>query len=77
MLCLDGDLLTLRGHPRLYSGADGSLLHEWPDLATGDAECSIVWDKGFSGPARVAVDPHRPRFAVTDGEQVTVVTRAG
>jgi hypothetical protein len=50
------------------------LAYEWPDLNTGQADSSIVWDKAFSGPARIAVDEPRSRFAVTDGQHITIVT---
>jgi hypothetical protein len=74
LLVVAGAILALRGHPRLYDPADGSLLAEWPDLPTGEADSSIVWDRSFSGPVRVAVHPSQPRFAVTDGRRVTVIT---
>jgi hypothetical protein len=67
------DILALYNHPRLYDGTNGELTTEWPDLATGHADGSIVWDNSFSGPARVAVDQLNRRFAVTDGEQITIV----
>jgi hypothetical protein len=70
-------VLALNGHPRLFDPADGELLHEWPDIDTGTADSSIVWDRGFSGPARVAVDSTRSMFAVTDGEQVHIVSLGG
>ncbi|MET8762587.1 hypothetical protein [Lentzea sp. NPDC004782] len=73
LLPIAGDILSVHEFPRLYSGEDGELLAEWPDLATGRSGTSIVWDKTFSGPARVAVDEAGRRFAVTDGERVTVI----
>ncbi|MFD5248277.1 hypothetical protein ACFWIW_27315 [Amycolatopsis sp. NPDC058340] len=68
-----GDFLALYDHPRLYDGDTGDLIAAWPELSTGHADSSIVWDRFFSGPARVAVDEIRRRFAVTDGELTTVV----
>ncbi|WP_410664987.1 hypothetical protein [Amycolatopsis sp. lyj-84] len=73
LVCVAGDIMALYGHPRLYDGNSGELLAEWPELATGHAESSIVWGKSFSGPARIAVDNANRRFAVTDGEDVTIV----
>lgn len=67
------DILALYRHPRLYDGTTGDLIAEWPDLDTGEAVGSIVWDKAFSGPARVAVDAAGNRFAVTDGGRITLV----
>jgi hypothetical protein len=68
-----GDILALHNHPRLYSSATGDLIAEWPDLETGHADSAIVWGKTFSGPARVAVDQTGNRFAITDGDRITVV----
>lgn len=68
-----GDILALHDHPRLYAAATGNLIAEWPDLPTGNADSAIVWDNTFSGPARVAVDQTGNRFAVTDGDRITIV----
>lgn len=68
-----GNVLALHGHPRLYDAATGDPIREWPDISTGHADSSIVWHKSFSGPARVAVDHTANRFAVTDGERITIV----
>jgi hypothetical protein len=65
--------LTLQHHPRLYDAVTGEQIAEWPDLSTGGADSSIVWDKSFSGPARVAIDHNANCFAATDGERVSVV----
>jgi hypothetical protein len=74
LLPLADGVLGLYPHPRLYDASTGELVHEWPDLSTGTAASSIVWDKTFSGPARIAVDERNNRFAVTDGQQISVVT---
>jgi hypothetical protein len=68
-----GNVLALHDHPRLYDAANGDQIAEWPDIATGHADSSIVWSRSFSGPARVAVDHTNQRFAVTDGKQITIV----
>lgn len=68
-----GNILALHDHPRLYAAATGDLIAEWPGLKTGHAESAIVWDKTFTGPARVAVDQTNKRFATTDGDRITVV----
>ncbi|MGW4248017.1 hypothetical protein [Nocardia sp. NPDC004722] len=70
---LAGRILSLYEHPRLYDATCGELIAEWPDLATGEVESSIVASDAFSGPARLAIDADHRRFAVTDGERVTVV----
>jgi hypothetical protein len=75
-----GDLLPIGNSipalyqcPRLYDAVTGELQAEWPDLDTGQADNSIVWDKAFSGPARVAVAEPGQRFAVTNRETITVI----
>ncbi|KAA2262720.1 hypothetical protein F0L68_12575 [Solihabitans fulvus] len=73
LVSIAGNILALHQYPRLYDANNGELLAEWPDLPTGDADSSIVWDKPFSGSARVAVDHVNRRFAVTDGDHVTVI----
>ena len=74
LLPLGDGILGLYQHPRLYDTCTGELAYEWPDLPTGTADSSIVWDKTFSGPARIAVDERKNRFAVTDGQRITVIT---
>lgn len=68
-----GGALSLNGHPRWWDASSGELRHEWPDLPTGDSDSSIVFDKAFSGPARIAVDEAGRRLAVTNGEEIVVV----
>jgi len=70
-------ILALHHHPRLYDTSTGELTCQWPDLPTGDATSSIVWDTSFSGPARIAVDESGCRFAVTDGQKITIITLDG
>lgn len=70
---LTGRVLALHDSPRLYDAATGDLIAAWPDLSTGHADSSIVWNHSLSGPARVAIDQANRRFAVTDSEQVMVV----
>lgn len=73
IVAVAGNILALHDHPRLYDAANGDQLAEWPDIATGHADSAIVWNSAFSGPARVTVDHTNQRFAVTDGEQITIV----
>lgn len=70
---LHGNVLAVHEHPVLYDAATGERLAEWPDLPTGESRSPIVYDRTFSGPNRIAVDPTTPRFAHTDGETVTIV----
>jgi hypothetical protein len=74
LLPMAGGVLGLYQHPRLYDASTGELAYEWPDLTTGTADSSIVWDKTFSGSARIAIDEPSNRFAVTDGQRITVIT---
>lgn len=73
LLPIGNRVLSLYRHPRLYDADTGQMRAQWPDLDTGQAASSIVWSKGFSGPARVALDHPGRRFAVTDGERIVVV----
>lgn len=68
-----GHILALNQHLRLYSADSGELLHEWPDLLTGESTSSITWSNTFRGPARVAIDPISGRLAHTDGERVRIL----
>jgi hypothetical protein len=68
-----GNVLAVHEHPVLYDGTNGERLAAWPDLPTGESCSPIVYDKTFTGPNRIAVDPLSPRFAHTDGETVTIV----
>lgn len=73
LLPVGNSMLALYQCPRLYDAGTGELQAEWADLDTGQADSSIVWDKAFSGPARIAIDEPGQRFAVTDGEKITVI----
>ena len=59
-------------HPRLLSTHDGSVLFEWPHLKTGQQTSSIIHHVD-SIPV-FAKHPTLPKFAVVDGEKITVVT---
>ena len=74
LIPMAGGVLALYHHPRLYDARTGDLACDWPDLPTGQAASSIVWDNAFTGPARIAVDEPARRFAVTDGQKITIVT---
>jgi hypothetical protein len=73
LLPIGNSVLSLYRHPRLYDAHTGQVQAQWPDLDTGQADSCIVWSKGFSGPARVAVHQPGRRFAVTDGERIVVI----
>lgn len=73
LIAIADGILALYDHPRFYNARTGDLVREWPDLRTGQAASSIVWDNSFSGPARIAVDEPGRRFAVTNGQKIIVV----
>lgn len=73
LMPLAGNILAVHQCPRLYDASSGELIAEWPDISTGSADSSIVWNKSFSGPARVAIDTLERRFAVSDGELINIV----
>jgi hypothetical protein len=77
LLPIGDGVLALFRHPRLYDAATGELLAHWPDLNTGEADGSIVGNRPFSGPARVAVDERGHRFAVADEGRVVVIQLGG
>jgi len=59
-------------HPRLLSTRDGSVVCEWPHLKTGQQTSSIIHHLDVI--PVFAKHPRLPRFAVVDGEKITVVT---
>lgn len=73
LVSLAGNVLALNQHPRLYDADSGLLLHQWPDLPTGESTSSITRGDTFAGPGRITIDPHQPRFAYTDGTRVVIV----
>lgn len=73
LLPVGDSILALYQCPRLYDATTGDLQAEWAGLHTGQADSPIVGDKAFSGPARVAVDERRQRFAVADEDRITVI----
>lgn len=73
LLPVGDSILALYQCPRLYAAATGELQAEWTGLHTGQADSSIVGDKAFSGPARVAVDEPGQRFAVAGEDRINVI----
>lgn len=66
------DVLALNPHPAVYRGSDGELIVMLLSLSTGRANGAFAAHAPFTGPARVAVDAAQARFAVTDGERLTI-----
>lgn len=59
-------------HPRLVRLADGKVLHEWPELATGEQASSIIHH--IDKPPPLALDPTGRRFAVATTDCIRVVS---
>jgi hypothetical protein len=67
-------VLSLYRHPKLIELSTGVLLHVWTELHSGLQDGSIV--RGLEGDAKpppMAVDAARNRFAIANGDAVTVV----
>jgi hypothetical protein len=67
------NVLALYEHPKVIDPRRGVVLAAWPDLATGRQTSSII-PRGSAPVPPVAVDDRRLRFAVADGDRVTVVS---
>ena len=58
-------------HPKLVEIATGEIVQRWPDLETGNQNGSISQNLDKLPP--LALDPANKRFAVADGERITVI----
>ncbi len=67
----DTHVVTFFETPRLIAVRTGRIVHEWPQLRTGEDVSSIVWRRR-SPP--LALDPTRRRFAVASDDAIEVVT---
>jgi hypothetical protein len=61
------------GHPKVIDLRTGAIMREWPELETGQRNSSITWSQQKPMPP-LALDPANRRFAVADGEAITVIT---
>lgn len=68
----DDRFVSFRGHPRLISLADGSVIAEWPDLPTEDLS-SCFSERRDNLPSPLALDPVNHRFAVFRDDAIHVV----
>ena len=67
-------VLSLHRHPKLIELATGKMLHVWTELRSGLQDGSIVWGlEGDAKPPPMAFDAARNRFAIANGDKVTVV----
>ena len=68
-------VLALRRHPNLIDLSTGEVLYTWDDLRTGLQTGSIIWGlKDRDIPPPYAYDPVNNRFAMADGETITVIS---
>lgn len=67
-------VLSLYRHPKLIELTTGEVLHVWTELHSGRQDGSIVLGlEGDAKPLPMAFDAARNRFAIANGDQVTVV----
>jgi hypothetical protein len=67
-------VLSLYRHPKLIDLTGGKVLHVWTDLRSGLQTGSIVWGlKDDALPPPMGFDPVSKRFAIADGNGVTVI----
>lgn len=73
LLPMPGGVLALHGHPRLYDAQDGNLLAEWPISRVGARTAQSSGTKHSAAQPASQSTSAQPRFAVTDGQRVTVI----
>jgi len=67
-------VLSLYRHPKLIELSTGEVLHVWTELHSGLQDGSIVWGlEGDAKPPPMAFDAARNRFAIVNGNAITVV----
>jgi len=67
-------LLSLYRHPKLIDLSTGKVLHVWTELNSGLQDGSIVWGlQEDAKPPPMALDPVNNRFAMLNGDAVTVI----
>lgn len=70
-----GHVLSLYRHPKLIELSTGKVLHVWPELASGRQDGSIMLGLGEDAmPPAMAFDRSGGRFAIANGETITVLT---
>lgn len=67
-------ILSLYRHPKLIELTTGKQLHVWTELNSGLQDGSIVWGlKDEAKPPPMAFDPVHKRFAIVNGDNITVI----
>lgn len=68
-------VLSFYRHPKLVDLSTGKVVHVWTELRSGLQDGSIVWAlDGDTKPPPMAFDPATNRFAIVNGDTVTLVT---
>lgn len=69
-----GHVLSLYRHPKLIDVSTGTVLHVWTELRSGLQNSSIIWVLKEDGmPPPMALDPAGSRFAIANGDTVTII----
>lgn len=67
-------VLSLYRHPKLVDLSTGDVIHIWSELHSGLQDGSIVWHLDDDAkPPPMAFDAARKRFAILNGEKVTII----
>lgn len=67
-------VLSLYRHPKLIDLSTGKVVHVWTELQSGQQDGSIMWGlDGDAKPPPMALDPAGRRFAIVNGETVTLI----
>jgi hypothetical protein len=67
-------VLSLYRHPKLIDLSTAKVLYAWTELASGVQSSSIIWGlKDDQKPPPMAFDPPRGRFAIVNGDRITVI----
>jgi hypothetical protein len=67
-------VLSLYRHPKLVDLSTGKVIHVWSELQSGLQDGSIVWHlDGDAKPPPMAFDRTNNRFAIVNGDTVTVI----
>jgi hypothetical protein len=67
-------VLSLYRHPKVIDVSTGKVLHVWAELHSGRQDGSIIRGlKGDAVPPPMAFDPAHKRFAIAQGNAVTVI----
>lgn len=67
-------VLSLYRHPKLVDLSTGKVVHVWTELQSGIQHGSILWNlDGDAKPPPMAFDPANHRFAIVNGDTITVI----